>query len=291
MFPRPSKGNSIPSYAELIHQNAILGCGTWSGWEQITFRSQPELIWYHSSVQDILFNSVLHSDMTLDSFRRNLETVSDYCNKANCSIAWLVSNPAILTNTHRALFEEYSFQEKSGTTGMYLQLAEPDTQLIVAPKESEDNSQEQIEIVCDNSTLREWTETLIRSYHFPVTLIESWYQLHEAIGYRSADSAKNAKSQIADSLWEHYILRSGNDVVATGSILCGQGEHQSSFANLAVLPERRGGGYGSRLARFCLSKLREYGYATVTLYASQDAYNLYTRLGFSTSYRNTFFIR
>lgn len=288
MTPPSSTEPVNHTYAELIHQNAILGCQSWSPWEQLTFHSHPELIWYHSPMRDILFNSVLHSDLTPDIFEKNLSIVSEHCRKQQCSLAWLIPNPALLSEFHRTLFNEHSFQEKKGTTGMYLSLSNPKTTLLSAQKTSESDSTEDILLVEDDAALLEWSTTVIESYHFPKALIEPWNSLHQAIGYGvNSPLEKNT----AESRWEHYLLRSRGEIVATGSLLCGPGKHHSSFANLAVKPECRGKGYGSHLVRFCLSQLKDYGYETVTLYASQDAYNLYSRLGFTTTFRNTFFVR
>lgn len=276
------------TYAELIHQNAILGCQTWSPWEQLTFHTHPELIWYHSPLRDILFNSVLYSDLTPDIFAESLNVVSEHCRKEQCSLAWLIPNPALLSEFHRDLFSKHSFQEKKGTTGMYLSLSDPETNLLSAQKISESGSTEDISRVEHDAALLEWSTTVIESYHFPRSLIEPWHSLHQTIGYRSDTAPEELPTE---SLWEHYLLTSHGEVVATGSILCGPDEHHASFANLAVKPECRGKGYGSHLVRFCLAQLKHYGYETVTLYASQDAYNLYSRLGFTTTFRNTFFVR
>jgi ribosomal protein S18 acetylase RimI-like enzyme len=285
----PSPTESVNhSYAELIHQNAILGCQSWSPWKQLTFHYQPELIWYHSPLRDILFNSVLYSDLTPDIFEKNLSIVSEYCSQHQSSLAWLIPNPALLSEFHRTLFNEHSFQEKRGTTGMYLSLTNPETTLLSAQKISESDSTEDICLVENDAALLEWAATIIESYHFPASLIEPWNSLHRAIGYRDSTSIEG---ECAKTRWEHYLLRSRGEVVATGSLLCGPEKHHSSFANLAVKPQCRGKGYGSRLVRFCLSQLKQYGYETVTLYASQDAYNLYARLGFTTTFRNTFFVR
>jgi ribosomal protein S18 acetylase RimI-like enzyme len=283
------------AYADLIHQNAILGCRSWSEWEHISFEQSKEITWYYSSIRDILFNSVLDSELDLTPLKSSIEKVITHCKKTHSGVAWLIPEPKRLTKEHRELFMSYEFRECTGTTGMYLELQKPELQKIYMPKVHDHLENLSITVIQDDELLKLWAKVLIDSYQFPKALMVPWYELHRAIGYKEPDApppfARGDGTPGQDLQWEHLVLSTEEgEVIATSSLLYGPGTDNSSFANLAVVPSHRGSGVGSLLVRHCLARLASAGYRSTTLYASQDAFGLYSRLGFRSTFRNIFYV-
>ncbi|MCB0329007.1 MAG: GNAT family N-acetyltransferase [Bdellovibrionales bacterium] len=280
---------SLPNPKELIHENAILGCRSWSKWKDLHFEQSNRITWYRSAIRDILFNSVLDADLHPEVFPAVLREVSDYCERSHCSLAWLVPNPAKLTDFHRSRFEEANYRECTGTTGMYLSLTDSDSRALFHRPPEPPVEDLEIKIVKEEDTLLRWAKELISSYRFPKHLAQPWFELHRDIGFRGTEDTSTDRN--TQEQWEHQTLFLRGEMIGTSSLFFGPTPHSSSFANLSIRPEWRGRGIGSYLVRNCLQRLVESQYETVTLYASQDAYDLYLRMGFIPSMKNIFFVR
>jgi ribosomal protein S18 acetylase RimI-like enzyme len=274
-----SRTDNLIKPFDLVHQNAILGCQSWSCSDVVQFEWNNELIWYHSKIKDILFNSVLHGEYSPGIFKNLVKEILYYAKKNHSDIAWLIANPEILTEEYLEIFVSSGFTRCIGTTGMHLKFSDSNVNGgLSAIIDRHNNSDIEIKEIKTDEQLKKWAEILFTVYNFPINLAAEWYKLHRGIGFD-----RNAR-------WRHLELLIDDVMVGTGSIYCGPKPQNASFANLAIMPVARGRGLGSLLTAHALTKLKELGYTDVTLYASDDALKLYEKLNFKDQVRNTFFV-
>jgi ribosomal protein S18 acetylase RimI-like enzyme len=81
------------------------------------------------------------------------------------------------------------------------------------------------------------------------------------------------------SLWRHYVIRLGDQVVATSSLHLGAGV--AGLYNVATRPDQREHGLGTAVTLLAFQEARDLGYTLGTLQTTYpNALRLYHRMGF-----------
>ncbi len=82
------------------------------------------------------------------------------------------------------------------------------------------------------------------------------------------------------SAWKHFLARWQGEPCAISTLLCAK--LAAGIYHVTTLPAYRGRGLGKALTLAAMRAAREAGYSTAVLFATQDGYPLYQRLGFET---------
>lgn len=247
-------------YTCAIRENASLGCLTWRAWPELQMHFDKNSFWFTSDIQSPVFNTIVELDPSSPICESYLQSIAEQLPVVSTPLAWMIPQEA---NKDPELLKRHNYLYLGSTRGMICELSSQN----IATQRDFRNHHHDVHRVTDDEALYDWAHVIAETYHFQNECRFPWFDMHRSIGYGEGN------------LWEHFVLYNGDK--PTGACSLFWGPEVPSLANVAVLPEMKGQGQGRALIERALLEAKEIADPEyLTLYATEEGFPLYKKLGF-----------
>jgi hypothetical protein len=210
-----------------------------------------------SDINDPLFNAVLHCSAVDKDATETINSTLQYFTEKNLSFCWWVdtsSHSLILTQD----LEKTGFKLYGHVSGMALEIHKA-----VTPFTAPENIQ--IMPVTTLEDLQQWAHPIQQGFGMSEQSIAKYLAIFQK------------SFQQANSPFLHYIAKSQNQVIGSGTLYRGE---TAGIYNCATLSECRGIGVMTSLTTAMLAQAKESGYTQITLQASPASVGVFRQCGF-----------
>ena len=202
-----------------------------------------------------LFNQILRVQASHERFREIIEERKTEANLRQSSLMWLTHS---LNDTDNgAVLEEHALFWVGEASGLVL-THRPSTPDCYHPIE--------VKRVSSATDLGDWVKIVGAAYGLNKHALANWEKLHWAMGLDTT------------SPWQHYLGYREDIPLCAGSVF--RGENSTALSYLATPSAHRKQGLASSLAYQLLERETSHSSLPITLFSSNEAYNLLRQMGF-----------
>ncbi len=235
-----------------VAYRSVLGHAPIAEWHD-----EPGLTWYSSEVKSWVGNLVIRAQLAPDEAAAKVQAVFDYGRARGRAISWTI-NPTTRPADLGEYLQAQGMQGFSGIPNMVV-----DLDALPPPALPADVTIMRVDDVAD---VPRWVEAFVTAYEL------------------GAEEGKIFESALSNMGLEHrnmvrlYWAISNGEPLATAVVALAEGV--AGIYGVATMPNARRQGIGTLITLVALQAARTQGYRIAGLQASQEAYDMYRRLGF-----------
>jgi len=235
-----------------VAYRSVLGHAPIADWHD-----EPGLTWYSSDVKSWVGNLVIRAQLAPDEVAAKVQAVLDYGRARGRAISWTI-NPTTQPADLSEYLQAQGMQGFSGIPNMVV-----DLDALPLPALPADVTITRVDDVAD---VPRWVEAFVTAY-----------ELGAEEGKIFESALSNLKPKHQGMVRLYWAMRNG-EPMATAVVVLAEGV--AGIYGVATMPAARRQGIGTLITLVALQAARTQGYRIAGLQASQEAYDMYRRLGF-----------